>query len=140
MIRILILSFFTSFLSAQQNELIQYPVNSNIEILYAGDYKQGELDVKILNREWWGLYKKDNISYVRKVELRLDKLDPDIQYDWEYRVSVDDNKNCIILFTGLDLTEREIKQHLSDYADLGLGIKIRDCVKETGSCSFDAEY
>ena len=108
MIRILILSFLTSFLSAQQNELIQYPVNSNIEILYAGDYKQGELDVKILNREWWGLYKKDNISYVRKVELRLDKLEPDIQYDWEYRVSVDDNKNCIILFTGLDLTEREI--------------------------------
>jgi hypothetical protein len=41
---------------------------------------------------------------------------------------------------GLNLTEREIKQHLSDYADLGLGIKIRDCVKETGSCSFDAEY
>ena len=45
MIRILILSFFTSFLSAQENELIQYPVNSNIKILYAGDYKKGELDV-----------------------------------------------------------------------------------------------
>ena len=51
---------------------------------------------------------KDKISFVKKVELRLDKLEPDIQYDWEYRVSVDDNKNCIILFTGLDLTEREI--------------------------------
>ena len=108
MIRILILSFFTSFLSAQQNELIQYSVDSNIEILYTGDYKTGELDVKMLNREWWGLYVKDKISFVKKVELRLDKLEPDIQYDWEYRVSVDDNKNCIILFTGLDLTEREI--------------------------------
>ena len=52
MIRILILSFFTSFLSAQQNELIQYSVDSNIEILYTGDYKTGELDVKMLNREW----------------------------------------------------------------------------------------
>jgi hypothetical protein len=30
-------------------------------------------------------------------------------------------------------------QELSDYADLGLGIKIRDCIKEFGSCSFDAE-
>ena len=108
MIRILILSFFTSFLSAQQNALIQYPVNSNIKILYAGDYKKGELDVKILNREWWGLYEQDNISYIRKVKLKLDKLEPDIQYDWEYRVSVDDSKNCIILFTGLGLTEREI--------------------------------
>jgi hypothetical protein len=108
MLRILILSFFTSFLSAQQNELIQYPVNSNIKILYTGEYKKGELDVKILNREWWGLFEQNNISYIRKVKLRLDKLVPDIQYDWEYRVSVDDNKNCIILFTGLDLTEREI--------------------------------
>ena len=31
------------------------------------------------------------------------------------------------------------KQELSDYADLGLGIKIRDYIKENGSCSFDAE-
>jgi hypothetical protein len=30
-------------------------------------------------------------------------------------------------------------EELSDYADLGLGIKIRDCIKEFGSCSFDAE-
>jgi hypothetical protein len=108
MIRILILSLFTSFLSAQQNELIQYPVNTNIKILYVGDYKKGELDFKILNKEWWGLFEQDNISHIRKVKLRLDKLEPDIQYDWEYRVSVDDNKNCIVLITGLDLTEREI--------------------------------
>lgn len=31
------------------------------------------------------------------------------------------------------------KDELSDYADLGLGIKIRDCIKENGSCSFEAE-
>jgi hypothetical protein len=31
------------------------------------------------------------------------------------------------------------KEELSEYADLGLGIKIRDCIKENGSCSFDAE-
>jgi hypothetical protein len=31
------------------------------------------------------------------------------------------------------------KAELSEYADLGLGIKIRDCIKENGSCSFDAE-
>lgn len=30
-------------------------------------------------------------------------------------------------------------QELEDYADLGLGIKIRDCIKEEGSCSFEAE-
>ena len=31
------------------------------------------------------------------------------------------------------------KEELSEYADLGLGIKIRDCIKENGACSFDAE-
>ena len=31
------------------------------------------------------------------------------------------------------------KEQLSDYADLGLGRKIRDCIKENGSCTFDAE-
>ena len=30
-------------------------------------------------------------------------------------------------------------EHKSDYADLGLGIKIRDCIKENGDCSFTAE-
>lgn len=28
---------------------------------------------------------------------------------------------------------------LGEYADLLLGIKIRDCIKENGSCSFEAE-
>ena len=31
------------------------------------------------------------------------------------------------------------QEELSEYADLGLGIKIRDCIKEFGHCSFEAE-
>ena len=31
------------------------------------------------------------------------------------------------------------KEDLSDYADLGLGIQIRDCIKDKGYCSFNAE-
>jgi len=30
-------------------------------------------------------------------------------------------------------------EELSEYADLGLGKKIRDCIKEQGYCSFTAE-
>jgi hypothetical protein len=30
-------------------------------------------------------------------------------------------------------------QELSEYADLGMGKKIRDCIIENGSCSFEAE-
>jgi hypothetical protein len=36
---------------------------------------------------------------------------------------------------GLGITEKE----LNDYADLGMGIKIRDCIEESGQCSFQAE-
>lgn len=32
------------------------------------------------------------------------------------------------------------KYELENYADLLLGIKIRDCVVQQGSCSFEAEY
>jgi len=31
------------------------------------------------------------------------------------------------------------KQDLSEYADLGMGKKIRDCIKENGQCEFEAE-
>lgn len=31
------------------------------------------------------------------------------------------------------------REELSDYADLGLGIKIRDCMLEHGQCQFEAE-
>ena len=30
-------------------------------------------------------------------------------------------------------------KELEDYADLELGIKIRDCIKDSGYCNFDAE-
>ena len=87
MIKILILLFFVPvILNTQQNELIKYPLDSDVEILYIGDYKKGELDVKIMNKEWWGLFVKNNISFVRKVKLRLDKLEADVQYNWEYRL------------------------------------------------------
>ena len=31
------------------------------------------------------------------------------------------------------------REELSEYADLGLGRKIRDCIKENGQCEFEAE-
>ncbi len=37
------------------------------------------------------------------------------------------------------LAPKEFNKHLNDYADLELGIKIRDCIKEQGSCQFEAE-
>lgn len=43
-------------------------------------------------------------------------------------------------YTDKELEDIGINRNdLSDYADLGLGRKIRDCIKENGSCAFDAE-
>jgi hypothetical protein len=40
-----------------------------------------------------------------------------------------------VMLKKADITEDE----LSEYADLKLGIQIRDCIKESGQCSFQAE-
>lgn len=43
-------------------------------------------------------------------------------------------------YTDKDIEDLGIsRKDLEDYADLGLGIKIRDCIKENGECNFDAE-
>jgi hypothetical protein len=39
----------------------------------------------------------------------------------------------------LEVTDEKLKNLLKWYARLELGIKIRDCIKEIGSCSFEAE-
>ena len=39
----------------------------------------------------------------------------------------------------LQIDEKETKKLLREYADLELGIKIRDCIKKNGSCGFTAE-
>jgi hypothetical protein len=39
------------------------------------------------------------------------------------------------MLSDVGINERE----LSEYADLLLGIQIRDCIKENGQCIFEAE-
>ena len=38
------------------------------------------------------------------------------------------------------LTEKEVEKHTRDYADLGLGIQIRDCLIENDYCNFEAGH
>lgn len=115
MIKILIILLITPLLTqAQPKDIIKLPSNSDINILFHGDYKKGELDLKLLNKEWWGLYEKNNTSYVKKVKLKLEKIDPDIQYDWEYRVSVDEHENCIVLISGLKLNDKYIDYYTTN--------------------------
>lgn len=40
----------------------------------------------------------------------------------------------------LDLPQDKVKYLLSEYADYGLGMKIKECILANGSCKFTAEY
>ena len=43
-------------------------------------------------------------------------------------------------YTDKDITDLGItREEFSEWADLGLGIKIRDCIKQNGECSFTAD-
>lgn len=127
MIRTLLLLYVIPlWLNAQQKEMFKHPTNSDINMLYVGDYKKGELDSNIMNREWWGLYEKNRTSYIKKVNLQLEKIEADIQYDWEYRISVEENKHCIILISGLDLNNRQIDHYTSN-----------DIIKENQEFTFE---
>lgn len=105
MIRALIvLLVFPLWSNDYQKELITLPSNSDISILYVGDYMKGEIDINLMNKEWWGVFEDNKQSFIKKVEIKLEKIEPDIQYDWEYRVSVENEKKCIFLLTGLNLS------------------------------------
>ena len=107
MIRALIvLLVFPLWSNAYQKELITLPSNSDISILYVGDYMKGEIDINLMNKEWWGVFEDNKQSFIKKVEIKLEKIEPDIQYDWEYRVSVENEKKCIFLVTGLNLSDK----------------------------------
>lgn len=46
----------------------------------------------------------------------------------------------MIINEGICKTTDEVKEVLEWYARLSLGLQIRECVKKTGHCSFEAEY
>jgi hypothetical protein len=53
---------------------------------------------------------------------------------------LDDFFNGVGGYTDKDIADLGVSaKELSEYADLKLGIKIRDCIKEEGYCTFDAE-
>ena len=105
MIRVLtVFLIFPLFVNAYPKKLITLPNNSEIDILYVGDYMKGEIDIKLMSNEWWGVFENNKHSFIKKVEVKLEKIEPDIQYDWEYRVSVENEKKCIFLVTGLNLS------------------------------------
>ncbi len=117
-----------------------------------GRYYNGDIEGKI----WFALQSSDAASRFGGEELEpnyisyhfnedhLKEVEEEIKYIEE---KLGDNKKIIDDFfskkewySNSDLEEIGITQDiLREYADLELGIKIRDCIVENGDCTFDAE-
>ena len=117
-----------------------------------GRYYNGDIEGKF----WFGLQPSDAASRFGGEELEpnyinyyfnedhLKEVEEEIKYIEE---KLGDNKKIIDDFfskkqsySNQELEDINISQAmLRDYADLELGIKIRDCIVENGECAFDAE-
>lgn len=117
-----------------------------------GRYYNGDIEGKF----WFGLQPSDTASRFGGEELEpsyityyfnedhLKEVEEEIKYIEE---KLGDNKKIIDDFfskkqsySNKELEDININQAmLRDYADLELGIKIRDCIVENGECTFDAE-
>ena len=97
----------------------------------------------IYNKEEYVLEYDFNEDHLPLVEAELTKLEKNLKV---HKPLLDEffkegrGYNNVDLIPILNVkTEEEVRKILSDYADLRLGIKIRDCIKEQGTCYFDGE-
>ena len=114
-----------------------------------GRYYNGDIKGKF----WFGIQKSDSASRFGGTEyleysFNEDDLD-DVNKELNLiHKSLGENLKKLEQFfenkdsyTETDLEDMGItKPMLSEYADLLLGIKIRDCIKENGKCNFTAEF
>ena len=81
-------------------------------------------------------------THLPGVELELNKIKEelgDFMEKFDKRFAEKDSYTEEDLAQEFDTTKEEIEKMLRLYADYDLGTGIRDCIKESGSCEFDAE-
>ena len=122
-----------------------------------GRYISGDIETKL----WFGIqpsdaadrfgvtgYQPETLEYwfqEEDLESVEDEINSIIESLGKYKDLLDKffNENNVYndkkLSDYLQVDEKETKKLLKEYADLELGIKIRDCIKENGECSFSAE-
>ena len=76
---------------------------------------------------------EDLEGVVEEIKVIEDNLGDKLEVMDKFFDSVDGYNNKQLEELGIS------RDDLSEYADLKLGIKIRDCIKENGRCMFDAE-
>jgi hypothetical protein len=113
-----------------------------------GRYYNGDINGKF----WFGIQKSDSASRfggIEYLEYSFDEDDLDgVKKEIKLiKKSLGENLKKLEQFFEREGTYMETdledmgitKPMLSDYADLLLGIKIRDCIKENSKCNFTAE-
>lgn len=79
-------------------------------------------------------YYEDDLEAVEtEIKSIEDSLGDKLQVIEKFFEGVDGYNDAMLTKEGIT------NEELSEYADLSLGIKIRDCIKENGECHFEAE-
>lgn len=122
-------------------------------IKHMGRYYHGEIEGKFwfavqssLAPQRFGgvMHEPDYVTFSFDKERDLDTINAEIKKIQEnlghMKQKIDDFFSKNIGYNDQMLSDAGIDaKYLSDYADLQLGIKIRDCVIENDGCTFDAE-
>ena len=82
--------------------LLSEPKNDSIRMLKLGSYKNGEISPTNLQGDWWGVFIEEDSTYFRKVEVLFTALEPDVQYDWEWSISLENDEKCDWLIQGME--------------------------------------
>ncbi|MCH2229247.1 MAG: hypothetical protein MK105_02790 [Crocinitomicaceae bacterium] len=117
--------------------LLSEPKNDSIRMLKLGSYKNGEIRPANLHGDWWGMFIEEDSTYFRKVEVLFTALEPDVQYDWEWSISVENDEKCDWLIQGIDFVGAAVKYESSTNRSYGGG-NLREpkkiCIDAVYSC------
>ena len=89
--------------------LPEVSANSTVKILTTSQFYGDEVWPEAVNQSWIGLFKSDSTSYLKEIEPKFERI-KDVIFDEEdelsgWKVTTDIEDKCILLITGLDLTE-----------------------------------
>lgn len=86
--------------------------NSAVKILTTSQFHKDEVWPEAVNQSWIGLFKTDSASYLKVIQPNFERVKDVILDEGDevtgWKVTTDVEDKCILLITGLDLTEGEI--------------------------------
>ena len=89
--------------------------DTGIAIVGVGEFHGEEVPANVSTLNWYGLFQEDGKSFLKKVNVKTKRIfDPIIDDEGEKtgcQVSVENKENCVVLISGINLTEGHIPSY-----------------------------